>query len=78
MIRLRHGRSVRSLEQADLTDILVVGIALSAALRQAEPRNIVLSGINSFRTLAMTAEDCAKTLKHAEYHLASLDSLLDS
>jgi hypothetical protein len=65
------------LEQADLTDILIVSIALAASLGESESRAVVLNGINSFQTLNMTAEDCAKTLRHAEYHLASLQPLLD-
>lgn len=72
----QRDRSVRGVEQADLTDILIVSIALAAVLRKAEP-DIVLKGINSCQTLGMTAEDCAMTLKHAEYHLASLPLLLD-
>jgi len=72
-----HKRKVQSLEQADLSDILIASIALAAALREGEPGDVVLNGIHSFRTLNMTAEDCAKTLQHPEYHLASLHLLLD-
>jgi HD-like signal output (HDOD) protein len=72
-----HDRSVRSVEQADLSDILIASVALTEALRQGEAGEVVLSRINSFRTLNMTQEDCAKTLRHAEHHLASLHPLLD-
>jgi HD-like signal output (HDOD) protein len=72
-----HDRKVGSLQQADLSDILIASIALTAALREGEPGDVVLNGINSFQTLNMTAEDCAQTLKHAQYHLASLHLLLD-
>jgi hypothetical protein len=69
--------TVRGREQADLTDILIVSVALAAALKEAEPTDAVSNGVNSFQTLDMTAEDCVKTLKHAEYQLASLHHLLD-
>jgi HD-like signal output (HDOD) protein len=72
-----HDRSVRSVEQADLSDILIASVALTAALRQGETGESVLNGINAFRTLNLTQEDCAKTLRHAEHHLASLHPLLD-
>ena len=71
-----HNRNVRSRDQADLTDILIVSIALAAELKEAEPRGVLSNGISSFQTLEMTAEDCAKTLKHAEYQLGSLHRLL--
>jgi len=68
-------RPVRSREHADATDVLIVSIALAAALKDPEPREVAVDRASAFRTLDMTAEDCAKTLKHAEYQLASLHLL---
>jgi hypothetical protein len=35
-----------------------------------------MDGIHSFRRLALTAQDCAAILKHAEYQLGSLHATL--
>jgi HD-like signal output (HDOD) protein len=72
-----YNRNRRSRDQADLSDILIVSIALAAALKETEPRTSVSGGITSFQTLDLTAEDCAKTLKHAEYQLGSLKHLME-
>jgi HD-like signal output (HDOD) protein len=67
----RGGRS-----EADLTDVLVVSVVLALVLRQAAPRTVTMDGINSFRRLGLTAQDCANVLKHAEHELGSLHATL--
>jgi HD-like signal output (HDOD) protein len=62
--------------EADLTDILIAGVALTAVLRAPGPRTVDTSGIHSFRRLALTSQDCATILKHAEYQLGSLHATL--
>jgi HD-like signal output (HDOD) protein len=62
--------------EADLTDVLIAGVALTAVLREPGPRTIDMDGIHSFRRLALTQQDCADILKHAEYQLGSLHATL--
>jgi HD-like signal output (HDOD) protein len=62
--------------EPDLTDILVVSVVLALALRQPGPRTVTMDGINSFRRLGLTAQDCANVLKHAEHQLGSLHASL--
>lgn len=61
---------------ADLTDVLIAGVALTAVLREPGPRTVDMDGIQSFRRLALTPQDCADILKHAEYQLGSLHATL--
>jgi HD-like signal output (HDOD) protein len=62
--------------EADLTDVLVVSVVLALVLRQPGPRTVDMDGIHSFRRLALTVQDCAAILKHAEYQLGSLHATL--
>jgi HD-like signal output (HDOD) protein len=62
--------------EADLTDVLVVSVVLARVLRRPGPRTVAMDGIHSFRRLALTAQDCAAILKHAEYQLGSLHATL--
>ena len=62
--------------EADLTDVLIAGVALSAVLREPGPRTVDMDGIHSFRRLALTPQDCAAILKHAEYQLGTLHATL--
>jgi HD-like signal output (HDOD) protein len=62
--------------EADLTDVLIAGVALTAVLREPGPRTVEIDGILSFRRLALTPQDCADILKHAEYQLGSLHATL--
>jgi HD-like signal output (HDOD) protein len=69
-----YGRGGKA--EADLTDILVVGVVLAVVLRQPGPRTVEMRGINSFQRLALTAQDCGKILQHAEHQLGSLHAAL--
>jgi len=60
----------------DLSDILVVAVALARVLREPGPRSVDTEGIKSFARLHLTAENCAEILKHAEHQLGSLHAAL--
>jgi HD-like signal output (HDOD) protein len=62
----------------DLTDVLIVSIALADALEQAPIASplIDMGRIRSFCNIGMTHEDCLTTLKHTEYQLGSLHDAL--
>jgi HD-like signal output (HDOD) protein len=61
---------------ADLTDILIVGIVLAEALGQAPLGRSQVEDIQSFRRIGLTLQDCHTTLKHAEYQLGALQEAL--
>jgi HD-like signal output (HDOD) protein len=62
--------------EPDLSDILVVAVALARVLREPGPRSVDTEGIKSFARLHLTAENCAEILKHAEHQLGSLHAAL--
>jgi HD-like signal output (HDOD) protein len=62
--------------QADLTDVLIVSILLAQALQTNASQIIQMDGVDSFKNTGLTAEDCAMTIKHAEYQLGSLQDAL--
>jgi HD-like signal output (HDOD) protein len=64
------------LAEADLTDILIASIALAHQLKNADADASWLLGINSFKTLGMSSDDCATTMRHAELHLGALQEAL--
>ena len=61
---------------ADLTDVLIVGIALASVLREPGPRTVEMEGISSFQRLGLTAQDCAAVMQHAEHQLGTLHAAL--
>jgi HD-like signal output (HDOD) protein len=63
-------RAVRG--EADLTDVLIAGIVLSATLAEPAPRTISVAGINAFARIGLTADDGIAILTHAEHQLGSL------
>lgn len=62
--------------EANLTDVLIVSIALAESLEQAPFELSRMADIVSFRNIGLTQEDCKTTLRHAEYQLASLHDAL--
>jgi HD-like signal output (HDOD) protein len=62
--------------EPDLSDILVVGVALARVLREPGPRSVDTDGIKSFARLHLSAQNCAEILKHAEHQLGSLHAAL--
>jgi len=69
-----HDRSGKS--DADLSDILVVGVALARVLREPGPRSVDTDHIKSFARLHLTSQNCAEILRHAEHQLGSLHAAL--
>jgi HD-like signal output (HDOD) protein len=69
-----HDRSGKS--EPDLTDILVVAVALARVLREPGPRSVETDRIKSFARLRLTAQNCAEILRHAEHQLGSLHAAL--
>jgi HD-like signal output (HDOD) protein len=62
--------------EPDLTDIIVVGVALARVLREPGPRSVETDRIKSFARLHLTAQNCAEILRHAEHQLGSLHAAL--
>jgi HD-like signal output (HDOD) protein len=69
-----HDRSGKN--EADLTDILVVAVALARVLREPGPRSVDTDDIKSFARLHLTSQNCTEILKHAEHQLGSLHAAL--
>jgi HD-like signal output (HDOD) protein len=62
--------------EPDLTDILVVAVALARVLREPGPRSVETDQIKSFARLHLTSQNCAEILRHAEHQLGSLHAAL--
>jgi HD-like signal output (HDOD) protein len=62
--------------EADLTDIIVVAVALARVLREPGPRTVDTDGIKSFARLHLSAQNCAEIIRHAELQLGSLHAAL--
>jgi HD-like signal output (HDOD) protein len=69
-----YDRSGKS--EPDLTDVLVVGVALGRVLREPGPRTVDTDSIKSFGRLHLTAQNCSEILRHAEHQLGSLHAAL--
>jgi HD-like signal output (HDOD) protein len=61
---------------ADLTDILIVSIALEKTMIMPTPRLVDVDSIRPFSTIGLSATDCTAILTHAEYQLGSLQDSL--
>jgi hypothetical protein len=62
--------------EPDLTDIIVVAVALARVLREPGPRSVDIGAIKSFHRLHLTSQNCAEILRHAEHQLGSLHAAL--
>ena len=62
--------------EPDLTDIIVVAVALARVLREPGPRSVDTDAVKSFARLRLTAQNCADILRHAEHQLGSLHAAL--
>jgi len=69
-----HDRSGKN--EPDLTDIIVVAVALARVLREPGPRSVETEHIKSFARLHLTPQNCSEILKHAEHQLGSLHAAL--
>ncbi len=61
---------------ADLTDILIVGVALALTLRDRVPRPVDMQAISSFQRMGLTEVDCAQVLQHTGHQLGALHAAL--
>jgi HD-like signal output (HDOD) protein len=61
--------------QPELTDILIVGIALAAKLEDPN-RPVCVEGCAPFQTIGLKSEDCDLIITHASYQLGSLQEAL--
>jgi HD-like signal output (HDOD) protein len=62
--------------EPNLTDVLVVGVALGRVLREPGPRTVDTDSIKSFGRLHLTPQNCSEILRHAEHQLGSLHAAL--
>jgi HD-like signal output (HDOD) protein len=62
--------------EPDLTDVLIVGVALALVMREPGPRTVVMDGISSFQRLALTSHECANIMQIADHQLGSLHAAL--
>jgi hypothetical protein len=67
-----HGR--RWIHDGELSDILIVSVALADAMKNAAP--LAMDGISAFQHLGLTEPDCAVILTQAKQHLGSLHDAL--
>jgi len=61
---------------AELTDVLMVSLALSDALKRPAPRVIDMGHSQCFHTVGLSAADCTNILTHAECAVGSLRETL--
>jgi len=66
----------RWIRGAELSDILIVSIALGAALKNPALQFEATSGISAFQHLRLTEADCTEALARAKQHLGSLHAAL--
>ena len=69
-----YDRNPRS--EANLTDVLIVGVQLAMVLRQPTPQIASMEGVSSYQRMGLTAQDCAAILMHAEHQLGALHAAL--
>jgi HD-like signal output (HDOD) protein len=62
--------------EPDLTDVLIVGIALAEYMEQEAPQMIEMGEISSFGNIGLSQEDCIATLKIAKHQLSFLHDAL--
>lgn len=62
--------------EAELTDILIVGLVIAEALSLPAPRSVVTEGIPAFQSVGLNQIECAAAMKIAEAQLASLQQAL--
>ena len=61
---------------AELADVLIVGIVLGGILNMPGPRVIDMDGIDAFAIIGLSEKDCTAILTHAELQLGSLQDAL--
>ncbi len=66
----------RWMHDEELSNILIVSVALAAVLRNPGPSMVPVGQISAFQHLGLTNEDCAAILAQAKQHLGSLHDAL--
>jgi HD-like signal output (HDOD) protein len=66
----------RWMHDEELSDILIVSVALAGALRSSESPMVAVGDITAFQHLGLTDEDCSAILARAKQHLGSLHDAL--
>jgi HD-like signal output (HDOD) protein len=69
-------RSSKRRQDADLSDIMIAGLALADARKLPVPRVIDVNGIGAFSLLGLTAQDCEEILTLAGKQLGLLQEAL--
>ena len=64
----------RWVHDGELSDILIVSVALAAAFKSAAP--LAMNGISAFQHIGLTEQDCTDILTQAKQHLGSLHDAL--
>lgn len=60
----------------ELSDILIVGVALTAVLKNSAPRIVTTSGISAFHNIGLSESECGTILADAESQLTALHDAL--
>jgi HD-like signal output (HDOD) protein len=66
----------RWIHDNELSDILIVSVALGAGLKNPAAPMAAINGITAFQHIGLTIRDCSAILTHAKHHLGSLHDAL--
>jgi HD-like signal output (HDOD) protein len=66
----------RWIRNGELSDVLVVSVALATALKDPAPQPVSMAGITGFQHLGLSEQDCAAVLARAKDHLDALQEAL--
>jgi HD-like signal output (HDOD) protein len=69
-------RDRKRAHEANLTDILIIGVVLARAMKMPVPRVVEMEGVDAFAIVGLSTADCIAILTHAEYQLGSLHDAL--
>ena len=66
----------RWIHNGELSDILIVSVALASAFKQSASQTVPMDSVSAFQHLGLTDQDCAAILARAKDHLGSLRDAL--
>jgi hypothetical protein len=72
----QHDYERKSKRAADITDVLIVSVALAEVLLEDNGDLTRCAGINAFASLNLTPDDLRAILKHTEHTLGALRGAL--